>query len=172
MKFKHGDRVKCAIRGFIIEDARISISNGKHYICQDVVPGAVAEDTLGYKYSWHFDPLYVEYSSDVKDLKLLPRKLSEVMPQAGDLITTIHQRDASRKVLGVCGEMVFCSFFDDHVVFDYMTTIHSLRNHGYKFKEEFEPPKALPAPKEFTMDEIAKAVGVPVDQLRIKKDNQ
>lgn len=68
MKFTHGQRVTCKIGGEEIKNAKISIdSDGTPYICQDIQDGAVAEDRLGYAYSWG---LYNDFTnSSVTDLK-------------------------------------------------------------------------------------------------------
>ena len=62
--FNHGDKVTCSIEGTKIEDAKISIESDRYYICQNHKSGQVANDRLGYKYSWVKD-------GNIKNLKLL-----------------------------------------------------------------------------------------------------
>jgi hypothetical protein len=52
MELRHGARVRCKIRGYVIDDAKLSYFNSWWYICQNVVEGSSAQDKLGYAYSW------------------------------------------------------------------------------------------------------------------------
>ena len=51
-KIKHKDRVTCKIGSIIIDDAVISIENGRVFICQNQKEGAKCRNKFGYNYSW------------------------------------------------------------------------------------------------------------------------
>ena len=52
-RYYHGQSVTCSIQGKVIKDAKISINDdATFFICQNEKGGAVANDMLGYKYSW------------------------------------------------------------------------------------------------------------------------
>lgn len=104
MNFKHGDRVKCTIKGTEIDDAKISIDkDGTPFICQDKKNGWEAEDKLGYKYSWALDE---EFNNNYVT-NLRPDKKSFDYPEIGD--EYIEAGGSSRFVLGVAGRVIFLS---------------------------------------------------------------
>ena len=53
---KHGVPVVANIAGYLVKDAKISINknNDDVYICQNIIQGSVANDKLGYEFSWNF----------------------------------------------------------------------------------------------------------------------
>jgi hypothetical protein len=60
--FHTGDKIICNINANKITDAKLYIAYGsKAYICQNVIDGTRASDTLGYCYSWVFN-LYDAFS--------------------------------------------------------------------------------------------------------------
>ncbi len=151
-KFKHNDKVTCEILGERIEDARISINdNGRPYICQDKQNGAHADDKLGYKYSWGL-------ISDFTDSSVKNLKLKEDYSQ-GDIL--VNKDGDKRKILGVCGEVYLMSLTNNFENYTSGYTKYELDSLGYSLFTEI---------KEYSMDEIAKSLGVYVKDLKIKKD--
>ena len=105
MNFKHGDRVKCTIKGVDIKDARISIDkDGTPFICQNKKDGWDAADKLGYKYSWELDKEF--NNNDVTNLRHNAEKSFD-SPEIGD--EYIDPNGKSRFVLGVAGRAIFLS---------------------------------------------------------------
>lgn len=150
MNFKHGDRVKCTIKGTEIDDARISIDkDGTPFICQNKEDGWDAADKLGYKYSW---ALNEEFNNrDVTNLR--PAKKSFDYPEIGDEYTSGFGN--SRFVLGVAGRAIFLSRANDKDSFGYGTTKVELVELGYTVVQD-EPKEE---PTEMTLEEIQKLVG-------------
>jgi len=65
-ELEHGLPVICEIEGFLIEDAKISIdSDGEYFICQNKKNGSMAEDKLGYPYSWSISESGVDPNTKV-----------------------------------------------------------------------------------------------------------
>ena len=55
--FHTGDKITCIINGNKIIDAKLYIDEEygpRAFVCQNIVQGAIAPDTLGYFYSWVF----------------------------------------------------------------------------------------------------------------------
>ena len=150
MKFKHNQKVTCEIYKIKITDARISIDDdGQPYICQNEIDDHKIKNKLGYKYSWglsrKFTNLYVE--------NLLLAEKTFDYPELGD---EYKNRDGdSKTVLGVCGQVIFLSNFND-------------KNHhycGYTKKEliecnytivQDEPEEEI---EELTVAEVCKRLG-------------
>ena len=153
MKFKHGDRVKCTIKGTEIDDARISINkDGTPFICQNKRIGCNAEDKLGYKYSWTLDEEFED--SDVTNLRHNAEKSFDY-PEIGD--EYIDPNGGSRFVLGVAGRVIFLSSSTEreHYSYSYGMTKEQLIEYGYTIVQD-EPKEE---PTEMTLEEIEKLVG-------------
>lgn len=150
MNFKHGDRVKCTIKGTEIDDARISIDkDGTPFICQNKEDGWDAADKLGYKYSW---ALNEEFNNrDVTNLRHAEKSFD--YPEIGDEYT--RRFGNSRFVLGVAGRVIFLSSAKDKDSFDCIYTKEKLIKHGYIIVQD-EPKEE---PTEMTLEEIQKLVG-------------
>jgi hypothetical protein len=157
MNFKHGDRVKCTIKGTEIDDARISIDkDGTPFICQDKKAGWKADDMLGYKYSWILD----EEFEDRNVTNLRPAKKSFDYPEIGD--EYVFEGRNSRFVLGVAGRVIFLSSFLDKDSFAYGTTKERLKGCTIVQDEPNEEPT------EMTLEEIEKLVGKKVKIVKKK----
>ena len=147
MNFKHNDRVTCKIYGTEITDARISIDEyGTIYICQNEKAGLIAQDTLGYKYSWSSS------STRVTDLKLVTPTWDTlawkdiVLDGGGD----------RRMVLAVSNDMACVSHAEDFETAS-----------GWYHKKElqhmyFTIQGAVPAVEEITVAEAEARLGVKI----------
>lgn len=163
MKFKHGDRVTCKINGKEISDARISIgSSGAHYICQNIMMEMTAKEQFGYRSAWFFNVDSPE-SDGVTELKLKERTIKSHPLEEGDVLFDLN--DTKAKVLGVCGKVVFLSYRTDFESVCYFRTQKELVTSGWKL---YRPTTTEQEIKEVTLDEVAKALGIPVEKLRIK----
>lgn len=163
MKFKHGDRVTCKIDGMEITDARISVERGgSNYICQNVLTGTIASEQFGYKYAWFFN---VDSPQDegVTELKLKERTIKSHPLEEGDVLFDL--KDTKAKVLGVCGKVVFLSYRTDFESVSHFRTQKELVASGWRLYRTTTTEQEI---KEVTLDEVAKALGIPVEKLRIK----
>lgn len=150
MKFKHGDRVKCTIKGTEIDDARISINkDGTPFICQNKRIGCNAEDKLGYKYSWTLDEEFED--SDVTNLRSVEKSFDS--PEIGD--EYIAPNGESRFVLGVAGRVIFLSSSTEREYYSYVMTKEQLIALGFTIAND----KTKEEPTEMTIEEIEKLVG-------------
>lgn len=82
IKVNVGDKYTASIYGNKL-DGVIQIERGRVYLCQNVIPGAICDNALGYKYSWHVSE--VEQfnkrnliNSDVEDFVLIPSRKSRI----------------------------------------------------------------------------------------------
>lgn len=150
MNFKHGDRVKCTIKGVDIKDARISIDkDGTPFICQNKKAGWIADDMLGYKYSW----ILSEESEDRNVTNLRPVKKSFDYPEIGD--EYLDAKGNSRFVLGVAGRVIFLSSPLSKDDFCSILTKEQLIILGYTIAND----KPKEEPTEMTLEDIEKLVG-------------
>ncbi len=150
---KHNDKVTCSTNGTVITDARISIDNdGTPFICHNEkdCDGSSADDKLGYKYSWGLDRDFTE--KNVTNLRLAGAF------QKGDILT--YKRGGKIKVLEVLGDLYFMSDLDDFTKAGSAYTEQELKKDGYKL---------VTPVKEYSRDEIAKALGIDAKDLKIKE---
>ena len=176
----HGRKVTCKIDGEYIDDAKISVdkdSSESVYICQNKRSAYQADDLFEYNYSYFISDSiakFEDYEQLVTDLKLVERTLRDAV--VGDVIyETDEDAIIYRKVLGIIGEVIFVSHVSDslenvttHEPVSYIPTftIGYLESEGYKIYEEQVEPEV----KEFSIEEVAKALGEDVKNIRIKKD--
>ena len=150
MNFKHGDRVKCTIKGVDIKDARISIDkDGTPFICQNKKAGWIADDMLGYKYSWALDE---EFNNNyVTNLRHAEKSFD--YPEIGD--EYIAPNGESRFVLGMAGRVIFLSSSTEREYYSYVMTKEQLIALGFTIAND----KTKEEPTEMTIEEIEKIVG-------------
>lgn len=141
MKFKIGDRVKVIYKG--------DVNYGKI--------GTITEK--GYCYDWRVDFDNYDGLNDENDLELVPKTLDNL--EVGDILTT--EVGNKRKVLGICGEVVFLSYPNEPEIFKEGLTLKEIKDFAYKLKEDSEIV-------ELSMDEIASKLGIPVEKLKIKEE--
>jgi len=125
MKLKHGMRVTAEIHGYKVEDAKVSIEDGWYYLNQNDFDNTSCNPFFGYKFKL---PLNTNEQDAIKDYKIKPvTENIEDNLWVGAIITN----GSTRKVLGICGEIIHLSYHND---FDqtYSCTFNSLKKYGYK----------------------------------------
>ena len=133
MNFNHNDRVTCKIDGTEITDARISINkNGRTYICQNERNGGIANDKLGYKYSWSLSSDFTDYF--VTNLKLATPTWDTLAWK--DIL--VHVNGCKVLVLDVRNDLVDISRRDDYEKSGGSYTKNELRKYGYTLKDPKE----------------------------------
>jgi len=100
------------------------------------------------------------------DKHLLPYKpkkdIADIDTYAvGDII--VNEDGGTRKVLGICGEVVIVSSSSSYNIAADLYTVHEIKDTGYKFKEQDQEIIEL------TLEDIAKLKGVDVSKIKIKK---
>lgn len=151
-------------------EGKIRVEDGEVYLCQDKQNGISCRYQFGYKYSWKLTvngKVNLEhYDVEVTDLTLWPYTDAEIEAykdfQVGDKVS-----DGKHvyEVIFRCGELVVTK--NEHGKAMENATCNELYNDGFRLVAD-------PAPEddtvELTMDEIAAKVGIPVEKLRIKKE--
>lgn len=138
------------------------------FLCNDEKNRSLTcTDTLGYKYAWFVGMGYAPLISyGVSDLQLFPATAAEIESykdwHVGD---KIKNGCKIWEVIFRSGELVVCRRQDEIASSNY--TCDELYNAGWRLVADPEPEDET---VELTMDEIAKKVGVPVEKLRIKKE--
>lgn len=147
---------------------RIRVENGDVFLCQDNKDGAVCGERYGYKYSWRVrldDHGYLD-SPSVPEIIVVRMTASEIEAykdwQVGD-----KMKNGCKiwEVIFRSGELVVCKRQDEKASSNF--TCDELYDDGWRLVAD---PKPEDETVELTMDEIAKKVGVPVEKLRIKKE--
>ncbi len=140
--FKHGQKITCEIERTKITDAKISINkDGTPYICQNQKDGYLAEDKLGYIYSFKlekdFTGLYVT--------NLLPAEITWDTLDEGDMVIL---EDGEHEVLAKKGKMIWLSISQDFTVYmGAYTKEHLIRNDA-----------TIKQPEQLNIDELKKKV--------------
>lgn len=149
-------------------EGRIRVENGCVYLCQNEEDGYECHYKLGYNYSYRVGDGSIQYLRDeeVSDFRLLDMTAAEIEAykdwQVGDKMKCA---DHVREVIFRSGELIVCKDENGKATANY--TCDEIYNYGWRLVAD-------PAPEdetvELTMDEIAAKVGVPVEKLRIKKE--
>ena len=164
----NGRRFRCKIEGTPVE-GKIRVENDCVYLCQDKKSGTDCTDKLGYKYSWivHTGSERDLTLNHVTDFQLLPMTAAEIESykdwQVGDEIENI---DGPVTVIFRSGEVVICKDKKEGTATS-PYTCNELYDTGYRLVAD---PVAEEEVVEVTMDEIAAKLGVPVERLRVKKE--
>lgn len=167
----NGRRFRAKIDGVECE-GKIRVENGDVYLCQNDKDGCNCKYKFGYRYSWKvtqdgivsFNAIGIK----VSDFHLLCMTPSEIESykdwQVGDKVSNGKY---VYEVIFRCGELVVTK--NEHGKAMDNATCNELYNYGLRLVAD-------PAPEddtvEMTMDEIAAKVGVPVEKLRIKKEEE
>lgn len=162
----NGRRFRANIDGTECE-GRILV-RGEIYLCQDKRIGDSCRETLGYKYSWRVSEKGVADLDrfGVTDFQLINMTASEIEAykdwRVGDKMKNgCHIWE----VIFRSGNLVVCKRQDGRASANY--TCDELYDNGWRLVADPEPEDET---VELTLDEIAKKVGVPVEKLRIKKE--
>lgn len=149
---KHGMSIACIIDNVEINNAKISINeDGKIYICQNMCDGGVADNKLGYKYSWNIGNIKDTYISNSIKFLLPTNKDIKNGVQEDDIL--IDNR-GERKVLGICGKVIILSECNEFDVVGESFTLKELIEYGYILKKlDIE---TIP---EYTMEDAIKKMG-------------
>ncbi len=173
--FKHGQRFKATIDGTPVE-GKVSIDkDGDVFLCQNKKDGADAHDKLGYKYSWCFllkDENFIDGRKDVTSLTLLDRSILDV--QAGDEV--VDGDGYHRMILERLNDVVFTSRRweaedSKEIIEESKTTtvvpthVKELERDGYTLVQ----PETTDDTVEVTLEEISKAMKIPVEKIRVKE---
>lgn len=166
--FKHDMRATCEIYGEKNE-GKIAIDDEFIYFCSNNkrLDGSSKKKFFGYEYSWSFlctdEEYWLEsFESPMKNLIVYPGIRDIMDVQYGDMI---QKQDKTRKVLGVVGDIVFLSNCNISEVCNSLFTKDELKKNGYTIKQDIEEEEQI---QEFTIQEIADKMGIPVEKLRIK----
>lgn len=170
-EFRDGQRVSCEIEGFKIEVARVRIEeNGTVYLLQNHKSGGGIPQK-GFMFSWGVSTEYTEYERSNRGVtNIVTLGHTDLRGLCvGDYL--LDDDDDKRRVLGVAGEMVFYSDYEDNS-YDWETveggsnTYQGMERRGWRLAISEDPVTEL------TMDEIAKKFGKDVKAIRIKKDEE
>lgn len=155
---------------------KIRVEGGDVFLCQNENPGSLCRDRLGYKYSWAVGSgvpaKLIQYN--VTDFKLIDMTAEEIEAfkdwRIGDRIEDkaegcVHGSDM--EVIFRSGELVVCKFTNSGKATSNFT-VDELYERGYRLVAEPAPEEETIV--EVTMDEIAQMKGVPVERLRVKKE--
>lgn len=162
-----GRRFRAKIDGVECE-GRIQVYRGNVLLCQDAIRGCPFNNDLGYRYSWTVksgteDDLRNE---KVSDFCLVVMTAAEIEAnkdwRVGDKVT---DGDRVWEVIFRSGELVVCKKDPGRATANH--TCDELYGYGFRLVADPTPEDET---VELTMDEIAAKVGVPVDKLRIKKE--
>lgn len=151
---------------------RISVDEGSVYLCQDQFDGSDCKNKLGYKYSWHVftgskSDLAIQHVSYFRFTDPDPAYIESYKDwQVGDKVTCLNQLDPNGEVIFRSGELVVLKWSGKEASQNY--TCDELHREGYRLK--LDPIPEEDEIHEFSMDEIAEKMGVPVEKLKIKKE--
>lgn len=161
-----GRRFKATIKGIQCE-GKISVIDGSVFLCQNKIEGDFCSDKLGYKYSWGVSEGSMEQlaKNDVYLFSLSPRTAAEIEAykdwHVGDKMT---QNGETMEVIFRSGKLVVCELRTGEASNNF--TCDELYDDGWRLVADQEPEDET---VELTMDEIAKKVGIPVENGIKKK---
>lgn len=159
-----GKRFACKINGTEVI-GRITVEEGKVYLCQNEKYGADCKNKRGYKYSWGVEDGHPAQLSlnRVTDFRLYPFTRSEFDSykdwQVGDQMT---DGSASLEVIFRSGKLVICEDSEGHATGNY--TCDELYADGFRLVPEDVEDYS---PVEITLEEIAAFMGMDAGQIRI-----
>lgn len=170
-----GRRFRCKIEGMPVT-GKVRVEDGIVYLCQNKLNGNKCEDRLGYKCSWSISDGSAESLElrAITDFQLLSMTAEEIEAykdwQVGDIIC---DGLTTREVIFRSGELVVCKELKSiglrekgDATGNY--TCDELYRMGYRLVPD--PVSEEKEIVEVTMNEIAEKMGVPVERLRVKKE--
>lgn len=157
---------KCLVRfeGKKLSPGVIIKEGERYYIFQDVWmgdrPTRTESQQFGFKYSFCcYDGLitewleYLEYNGLINIENYKDFQIGDVLENGVSKILVLDKKD----------DYLIVGSLDEHLGLVFISTNEALLEVGYKLVIE-EPPII-----EMTMEEVAKAIGIPVEQLKIKQ---
>lgn len=168
-----GRRFRCKIGGTLVAGI-IRVVGGCAYLCQNEKNGSHSIDKRGYKYAWCvFSGTEADFAHpDIKvtDFRLIPSTAAEIEAykdwQVGDRLKRKEEHAPNIEVIFRYGELVVGKFIDTgKALTNY--TCDELYKDGLRLAVDPVPEEEI---VEVTMDEIAGKMGVPVERLRVKKE--
>lgn len=147
---------------------KIRVEDGFVYLCQNKHDGSKCEDRFGYRYSWR---VCSGSKNDLRSTSVTDFRLgltaAEIESykdwQVGDKITNGHN---AFEVIFRNGEVIILK--NDNGRAEGPFTCDEIYNDEYRLAvDSVEDEEEI---VEVTMDEIAKMKGVPVERLRVKKE--
>lgn len=158
----HGRRFKAIIDGIPCE-GKVSVEGEDVYLCHDDedLEGELANDMMGYPYSWKFD-------SRVKDFRFIELDPSTYKDwQVGDKVCReIDPKEIVGEVIFRSGKLVVLEWISSGCASSNLTC-DELFNEEYRLYVEPEVQKSEPV--EITIEEIATKFGIKPEQVRVKK---
>lgn len=164
----NGRRFRAKIEGVECV-GKIRVEDGEVYLCQDDKCGTECKEKYGYCYSWKVTRYGVVLLDrvGVKNFRLIDMTASEIESykdwQVGDKVRRPY--DEIREVIFRSGKLVVLEQSNGKATGNF--TCDELFDMGFRFVAE---PATEDDTVELTMDEIAAKVGIPVEKLRIKKE--
>lgn len=165
----NGVRFTAKIKGTPVS-GKIRVENEKVYLCQNKMDGALCADRLGYEYSWYVgagdsDKLKDKNVTDFK-LHITASEIEQYKDWAvGDVLKNLI--NCTRTVIFRSGEVVILKDEDNAAVGPY--TCDEVYNNGWRL--DAEPVEDEKEIVEVTLDKIAELMKVPVDRIRVKKED-
>jgi len=174
MKLVTGMRVKLKIESVEITDAKVYVVNDcKIYICQNKRDGSISPDKLGYDYSWVVNGGNIEDHEtfnghqDITNLEIL-----DTMENITAGTVLVKKDNIEQDYLIVGGVFTNEEGVESVLTFDaYDESFDKNSVPLENIKANYYVKGEIPAEahiKEVTIEEVAKAMGVPVETLRIK----
>ena len=170
-----GRRFRCKIYGEPV-DGKIQVEHGCVYLCQNKEDGCRTTNKLGYKYSFAVDAGSDKdlKTHDVSDFALFMTAM-EIEKykdwQVGDILIDKYRTSEQLTVIFRSGELVIGKKISNNPTKGYAThnfTCDELYNLGYRLA--IEPVPESDDSVEVSMAEVAEKFGIPVEKLRIKKE--
>ena len=170
-----GRRFRCKIDGTLATGI-IRVVDKCVYLCQNEKNGFHSIDKKGYKYAWCVysgtEADFARPNVRVTDFRVIPITAEEIEAykdwQVGD---RLRKKDGSSRTIDVIfrfGELIVGKFIDTRrALTNY--TCDELYEDGFRLIVDPAPEEEI---VEVTMDEIAKLKGVPVERLRVKKEDK
>lgn len=165
---KHvGERFSAYIWGSYCE-GKIQMQDGNIYLCQNVRSGESCNNKLGYKYSYALvNPIINEGDTtiNVTNFNLLsePWEIETSKWELNSILVNTICNQKNKKIFFISDYIVIMG--KDDFCLSPQTKLEAYKA-GWRLQKECkETPSEI---KEYTLEDIAKLTGTPVDKIRIK----
>ena len=151
-------------------EGTIQKEDGNIYLCQNVCPGASCDNKLGYNYSYVLlDPMINEEGTtgfrNITNFKLLsePWEIETSKWELNSILVNTICNQKNKKIFFISDYIVIMG--KDDYCHPPQTKLEAYKA-GWRLQKECkETPSEI---KEYTLEDIAKLTGTPVDKIRIK----